>query len=150
MIWGLQRLHVNQEGFVQNDEGHTRRCMSRMCAQSPLVFCAILQWAMAERRAHPGVAGLDFQDGLPRLLDLRFADDILIFGQAADEATRLLNEMVRCCSQAGLLLNATKTKVLTTDAQPPAKLMTEGGINVGVLPANQTHKWLRCLLGYIC
>ena len=52
----------------------------------------------------------DFQDGLPRLLDLRFSDDILIFGQAVVEAARLLNELVRCCSQAGLFSNAIKTQ----------------------------------------
>ena len=46
----------------------------------------------------------------------------------------------------GLTLNLKKTKILTTQAQPPQQLQTRGGVTVDVLDRVSTHKWLGCLL----
>ena len=99
-MWVLQCLYANQVGAVQDGAGITRTfniqaSVPQGCMLSPRLFCAVLPWAMADWTAHAGVAGLDFNNGLPRLLDLRFADDIPTFGKTAVEATRLLDELVR-------------------------------------------------------
>ena len=52
-----------------------------------------------------------FQDGMHTLLDLRFADDILLFAQTFEETTFLLDELVTCLAEVGLHLNVGKTKM---------------------------------------
>ena len=90
--------------------------------------------------------GLDFGDGLPELLDLRFADDLLLFARSAQDAAKLLDDLVRRCSGVGLRLNVTKTKIVTSEAQTPAQLPTRAGSIVDILPCDASHKWLGCLL----
>ena len=50
--------------------------------------------------------GIDLQDGLPKLLDPRFADDILLFARNAHEALFLLENLMHEFAEVGLLLNA--------------------------------------------
>ena len=90
--------------------------------------------------------GLDFGDGGIPLLDLRFADDILLFATSSDEAARMLDALVACLKEAGLELNASKTKILTTQAQPRKTLTTQNGLEMEILDATKAHKWLGCLL----
>ena len=90
--------------------------------------------------------GLSLEDGLKPLLDLRFADDILLFCTTLDKTCLLLDELVASLAQVGLTLNLKKTKILTTQTQPPPQLQTHGGVTVDVLDRVSTHKWLGCLL----
>ena len=46
------------------------------------------------------------------LLDLRFADDILLSRESAQTVGSMRDALVACLEQAGLKLNASKTKVL--------------------------------------
>ena len=55
--------------------------------------------------------GLNLGDGMSHLLDLRFADDILLFGESAQAVGSMLDALVACLEQVGLKLNASKTKV---------------------------------------
>ena len=91
--------------------------------------------------------GIDLQDGLHKLLDLRFADDILLFARTAQEALFLLETFVHEFAEVGLLLNGEKTVVLTNEAQPPSHLWTQTGIKLQVKNGSGGHKWLGCILG---
>ena len=72
-------------------------------------------------------AGWDLYDGFDKLLDLRFTNDILLLlEKSVHDAMVLLQSLMRELRQAGLLLNASKTKVLTTEAQPPSRLFIPG------------------------
>ena len=51
------------------------------CVLSPRLFSCVLEVALGCWRRKVGNAGVDFQDGMRTLLDLRFADDILFFCQ---------------------------------------------------------------------
>ena len=51
------------------------------CVLSPRLFCSVLQHAMCKWRSQHLNSGLDLHDGLANLLDLRFADDILLFAK---------------------------------------------------------------------
>ena len=79
--------------------------------------------------------------GVSHLLDLRFADDILLFGESAQAVGSMLHALVACLQQVGLKLNASNTKVLTTQAQPPSTLSTPAGLELEVLEQTKTHKW---------
>ena len=90
--------------------------------------------------------GLDFGDGGIPLLDLRFADDILLFATPSVEAARMVDALVTCLKEVGLALKASKTKILTTQAQPGKTVTTQNGLEMEILDATKAHKWLGCLL----
>ena len=99
MTWLLQCLYQDQSGEVK---GHTANKRSfriksgvrQGCVLSPRLFTAVLQWAMRSWRASVGQVGFDLGDGLPRLLDLRLADDILLFCRSAQEARATVDSLV--------------------------------------------------------
>ena len=74
---------------------------------------------MACWRASVEDLGLDLCDGGPALLDFKFADDILIFGTSYNVIGALLDKFVENLAAVGLQLNVDKTKILTSQAQPP-------------------------------
>ena len=92
--------------------------------------------------------GIDFHDGYP-LLDLRFADDILIFSETAEGAALLLDALITTLDKTGLKLNASKTVILTTEAQPPDHITTPAGHTIVVKDSFGTHKWLGCMLSVL-
>ena len=145
LIWILQQLYAGQTGVVRGENRETSRSFDSVL--NPRLFCAGLQLAMAVWRGDAGLISLDLRDGSPNPLDLRFADDILLLCNSGDEASWLLDHLVRCCSHVGLLLNMDKTtKILTTEAQPPSQLFTPNGLVVDILSGLTSHKWLGCQL----
>ena len=73
-----------------------------------LFFCAVLQFAMRKWRLKVGDLDFDLSDGMPHLIDLRFADDILLFAQSALEVGKLLDSLVAKLSEVGPVPNADK------------------------------------------
>ena len=78
----------------------------------PALWRALSQQALSN-------LGLDLRDGGPDLLDFRFADDILIFGTSYHVIGVLFDKFVENLAAVGLQLNVDKTKILTSQAQPP-------------------------------
>ena len=71
MTWLLQCLY-------QNTVGRSKDIWRTVAHFAPHLACKrILQWAMRPWRASVGQVGFDLGDGLPRLVDLRLADEIL-------------------------------------------------------------------------
>ena len=66
----------------------------------------------------------DFGDGGIPLLDLRFADDILLFATSSDEAARMVDASLTCLKEVGLALNVSKIRIPTTQAQPGKTVTT--------------------------
>ena len=90
--------------------------------------------------------GLDLGDGGPALLDFRFADDILTFGTSYQVVGTLLDKLVKNLATVGFQLNAEKTKIVTSQAQPPATLQTPNGLTISIVDQESSHKWLGCML----
>ena len=113
------------------------------------MFSAVLHWAMLKWRtwAEGCSFGFDFGDGLPPLLDLRFAVDIFIFARSSLEIMTLLDKLGQFLGDAGLKLNAEKTVLITTEAQPPPCLTTSTGTVIKVKERNPvTNGWVACYL----
>ena len=87
-----------------------------------------------------------YNERMKALLDLRFADDLLVFATSRDDTIRLLEELVTSLGKVGLTLNASKTKILTTQAQPGNSLQTNGGVTLEILDNRCAQKWLGCML----
>ena len=152
LIWfGCYKWHANQKGQVlsNTDRSHEFDICAGVrqgCVLSPRLFCSVLQLAMGRWRSQVEHLGLNLGDGMLHLLDLRFADDILLFRESAQAVGSMRDPFVACLEQVGLKLNASKTKVLTTQAQPPSTLTTPAGLELEVLEPTNSHKWLGCLL----
>ena len=86
-IWRGHRIDRSKQKIQ-----HYRRCAARMCL-SPRLFCAVLQFAMRKWRMKVGDLGFDLSDGMPHLIDLRFADDILLIARSAMEVRKLLDSL---------------------------------------------------------
>ena len=118
--------------------------MRQRCVLSPRLFCSVLQLAMEEWRRDVSHNGLDLGDGGPPVLDLRFADDILLFAGSAEQLGYMLDKLVTSLEKVGLKLNAAKTKALTTQAQPPKTLTTRAGLEIAVLDQSSISGWVVC------
>ena len=151
LIWILQLLYDNQRGQVITDTAENRefdihRGVRQGCVLSPKLSCSVLEWALNKWRMRVKPDRIDLEDGGEHLLDLRFADDILVFATSSQQAAYLLDELVVALADVGLILNQDKTKLLTTQAQPPKTITTPGGLSVAVVDRGGCHKWLGCIL----
>ena len=147
LVWILQCVYHGQTGVVREPDIDSsgfdiRGGVRQGCVLSPRLFSAVLEMALSSRRAKMEAEGLSLEDGLKPLLDLRFADDILVFCTTLEKACLLLDELVASLAEVGLTLNVRKTTILTTQAQPPQQLRTRGGVTVDVLDRASPHKWL--------
>ena len=151
LVWILQCVYFGQCGEVVGDMGQNSKFnitggVRQGCVLSPRLFCSVLPWAMREWRAEVGNVGFNLMDGGPNLLDLRFADDILVFGRSRVEAGNLLDALVKHLDRVGLLLNTDKTVVITNEAQPPQTFATTAEVILRVLPHDAGQKWLGSML----
>ena len=151
LVWILQCVYFGQCGEVVGDMGQSSKFnitggVRQGCVLSPRLFCSVLQWAIREWRAEVGNVGFNLMDRGPNLLDLRFADDILVFGRSRVEAGNLLAALVKHLDRVGLLWNTDKTVVITNEAQPPQTITTTAGMNLKVLPRDGGLKWLGSML----
>ena len=108
----------------------------------PTFFACVLQWALRSWRARVEHYGLNFEDGMAPLLDLRFADDLLLLTASKEKIIFMLGEVIGALQDVGLVLNAFKSFVLTTEVQPPTSVRLQNGAEVSVLPRDCGHKWL--------
>ena len=149
LIWILQWIYSNQLGEVQGEHSNNNPFpihagVRQGCVLSPRLFCSVLQWGMSvwRQNAEARKCSFDLGDNMAFLLDLRFADDILLFARTAAEAMALLDDLVH-----RLQLNTGKTFVLTSEVQPPSFLATHNGCKLRALQQQEAHKWLGCMIG---
>ena len=84
----------NQTGVVHDGAGDNRTfgifsSVRQGGVLSPRLFCAALELAMSEWRLANPHGGINFGDAMLRLLDLRFADDILTFANTKKQVQNL-------------------------------------------------------------
>ena len=76
-----------------------------------------------------------------RLTNLRYADDMMIFGTSPEELAQMTEWLIEELSDVGLHLNTAKTKVLTT-SEDNADFLDVGGNLVDVITGTARHKYL--------
>ena len=64
------------------------------CVLSPRLFCSVLQLAMGRWRNQVEHFGLNLGDTMSHLLDLRFADDLLLLWESAQAVGSMLDALV--------------------------------------------------------
>ena len=80
--------------------------------------------------------------GQQSLLELRFADDVVLVAQQKSDITKMLQHLSEAARKYGLEINYSKTKVLTRNdwARGLTHVQVEGH-NVAVLPENEFEKY---------
>ena len=144
----LENAYAEQIGEVMGEWGKSPRFSitggaRQGCVLSPRLFSAVLQWALQQWRTEIGHAGFDLGDNFGNLVDLRFADDILLFANSGPEVAEILDKFVKAVGKVGLRLNIDKTVILTNEAQPSNTLVTREGLILKVLDRNQRPKMAR-------
>ena len=108
MVWLLETLYADQRGQVMgqlndvSDDFEISAGVRQGCVLSPRVFSAILHEAMRSWRNAEERNRLNLQDGLQHLLDLRFANDILLFAETSHRWVQLLDTLIECLESVGL------------------------------------------------
>ena len=79
-----------------------------------------------------------------KLTNIRYADDLLIFAKSFDEAVFMFEILTEELANAGLSVNGSKTKILTTDGAATdndAPLLADiAGSMVEILRCESAHK----------
>ena len=102
---------------------------------------------MRDRKAHGHGVGIVLQENQNPLVDLRFADDILIFAASSEQSLDMLRSLVDALRNVGLLLHVLRTKLLTTQAQPPDHVWLDMHTKIDVV--RTSHIWLGCQSSYV-
>ena len=114
----LKRLYANQIGTV---DGEADFVISRGVRQgdvlSPLLFNCALESVIRRWKLKLADHGwnLTSEASSERLTNVRYADDLMLFGKCLDETIEMINLLHAELSRSGFEMNAKKTKILTTD-----------------------------------
>ena len=98
LFWILQGMYYGQASVVREQgpdsvDSYSRCCTSRMCTQSTFMEFGAGD-SLALMAFENGSCWLSPDDGVRSLLELRFADDVLIFCTRLDKECLLLDELI--------------------------------------------------------
>jgi len=107
-------LYFGQQGEVTGQGRNSRTVQSNAGVRqgevfSPKMLSSVLHWAMSKWRtcAEGCPLGFDFGNDSP-ILDLGFANDILIFARSSRGIMTLLDKLIQLLDDAGAKLNLEK------------------------------------------
>ena len=147
----LQCLYKHQRGIVGEYDFPIIRGVRQGDVLSPLLFNAVLEHAIVKWKQQLSDEGFALIPNwtVSRLTNIRYADDLLLFGQSLDEAVSMLEKLASILQSYGLELNMKKTKIMSTSCprETTTVCITEYG-PVDILGSIDRHKYLgRCFCG---
>ena len=100
---------------IGNASFSVRRGVRQGDILSPLLFNAAFELVLQRWKRRLQSHGILLPPSPVRLTELRYADDLLLFGKSLDEVLFMLELLSSELSAVGLTINASKTKITTTD-----------------------------------
>ena len=144
----IKSLYYEQFGQIGEFTFDISRGVRQGDILSPILFNTALEYIIRRWKAGLDSAGLPLTvDGSTTYLtNVRFADDLLVFGKSLEEVGQNFERLIANLASAGLGMNPSKTKVLTTDigaSSGRAPVYVElAGAFVEVLSGTSSHKYL--------
>ena len=112
----LSALYEKQKGTVNGSSFFDiLRGMKQGDVLSSMLFNAGLEEAFREWRCRLSTEGFLLNINAARLTNVRYADDIMLFGKTLDELSIMVELLVEAFGTVGLELNASKSKIWTND-----------------------------------
>ena len=147
----LQMTFANQKGQAvsNNDTTHEFDICAGVrqgCVLNSRLFCPVLQLAMGRCRNQVEHFGLNLGDGMSHVLDLRFADDILLFGESGQALGSMLDALVICPEQSGIETQRVQNGSVNNASATTFNIDYARRTGIGSLEGTKAHKWLGCLL----
>ena len=106
-----------------------------------MLFKAGLERAFRKWKDRLQNHGFILSEGLPRLTNSRYVDDVMIFGKSENEICEMTEMLIEELAKVGLHLNGSKSKVITNDA-PEYDWVDIAGELVDILKPTETHRYL--------
>ena len=93
----LEMLYQKQIGIFEEHIFPINRGVRQGDVLSPVLFNAVLEHAMAEWKKQLALEGFAISEdsSKPRLTNIRYADDILLFAQSLDESIYLFESLAK-------------------------------------------------------
>lgn len=136
-LYRQQRATVRTANLV-SEWFRIRKGVRQGCNLSPCLFNILAEQIM--RKALDGYSG-GFKIGGKVISNLRYADDIVLVATSAEELQDLMNRVEKSAKEYNMLINATKTKVLS-NTNETLNIKVEGGI----LEQVDTFTYLGCTI----
>ena len=148
----ITKLYADQTGTVHTDKASREFNIQRGTKQgdplSSLLFNALSEHIF--RRCQPTWErrdyGLELSSGCRRLTDLRFADDVILFGTSLRQVSALLTDIQREALATGLELHPDKTKILHNQRQRRTRRKPDianiNNLQIEILPYTESQKYL--------
>jgi len=143
----LSRLYSDQRGILDGQHAFgIRRGVRQGDVLSPLLFNVALDSAMAKWKRKLTNHGIRLHPEHERLTNVRYADDLLLFGGTLGEVTFMFARLEEELAKVGLSINGSKTKLLTNGPESHAgcaAVLVEAGTQmVEVVRRGASHKYL--------
>lgn len=152
----LESIYSNQEAFVNAGQDSRLFSIGRGVKQgdplSALLFIAVMQacfgrlqnkWCMANSKRKGLKFGVEFGVSSRNLMELRFADDVVLFAQTHGDIAKMLQHLSEAAASYGLKINFSKTKVWTRKIWAKGKEFVHiGDQAVSMLDEYATEKYL--------
>jgi len=142
----LQELYYGQRGILNDNVSFPiERGVRQGDVLSPLLFNSALEHAITswkQKLLNHGLA-LTTDTNTKRLTNIRFADDLLLFGKSMAEAIEMMEMLVDTFRLYGLELNVKKTKMLSTTVSDSESTLVDTSAGfIELVSASSTHKYL--------
>ena len=143
----LLDLYTDQRGSANgNAEFDILRGVKQGDTLSSLLFNAGLEHAFKKWKNRLKDHGILFAYDKERLTNVRYADDILLFGKNIDEISDMLEILCEELRAIGLEMHPSKTKILTSSSPCPFQFLDVDGMMINVLSSMESHKYLGRLI----
>jgi len=142
----LQQIYKDQIGVLSDDISFgIDRGVRQGDILSPILFNSVLEKALADWKMKIKSCGFYLKESFNQepLTNIRFADDLLVFGKTLEEAVYMLECLVASFSNFGLELNVKKTKMFSTSVVTNDTVLVDTAAGpIELLSADSTHKYL--------
>ena len=118
---------------------------------SSLLFLAVMEsifrrlkkrWHLLNQRRLGPFYGVVIDNEQETLSNLRFADDVILVASSKSDTMKMLTDLKSAAAKFGLLINWSKTKIMTTDASSRKSALKCGEHIVEVLQNGDSEKYL--------